>query len=79
MTFPNDGNHNRNRVNETNYTPWIIGGVLAVVLILGAYSMMGDRATNTAAIQTGRDITTTTPVAPAPVTPSPTAPNNPAR
>jgi hypothetical protein len=87
MTFPNDSNRNgnRDRVNDTNYTPWIIGGVVAVALMIG-YSMMSDRPTNTAEIKSDREITTTTPsVTPstpaptAPSTPVPTAPNNPTR
>ena len=87
MTFPNDDNRNlndgnrnlnRNRENNTNYTPWIIGAA-AVALLIGAYSMMSDRTTNTAAVKTEREITRTTPAVPAPSTPSPTSPNNPTR
>jgi hypothetical protein len=79
MTFPNDSNHNRNHVNETNYTPWVIGGVVAVALMIGAYAMTSDRPTNTAEIKSDREITRTTPSVPAPSTPSPTSPNTPAR
>jgi hypothetical protein len=92
MTFPNNSNRNpnRDRVNDTNYTPWIIGGAVVVALMIG-YSMMGDRPTNTAEVKSDREITTTTPsVAPvptapstpvptAPSTPDPTVPNNTAR
>jgi hypothetical protein len=79
MVFPNDSNHNRNRVSETNYTPWVIGGVVVVALIIGAYAMTRDRPTNTAEVKTDREITRTTPSVPAPSSPSPTSPNNPAR
>jgi hypothetical protein len=54
MTYQDDPNLNRSNrrgmADETSYTGWIIGGVLAIAVILGIFIMMGrDNTTNTAA------------------------------
>ena len=54
MTYQDDPNINRRdrrgTAGDTSYTGWIIGGVVAVAVILGIFMMMGrDNTTNTAA------------------------------
>src|SRR4051812_29523599 len=92
MTYQDDPNINRNRrgtADDTSYTGWIIGGGLAVSVVLGIFMMMGrDNTTNTAATTnrpsatapatTGTGTSTAVP-APAPAAPAQTAPPAPAR
>ena len=54
MTYQNDPNLNRgdrrSTADDTSYTGWIIGGVLAIAVIIGVFMMMGrDNKTTTAA------------------------------
>jgi hypothetical protein len=54
MTYQDDPNLNRRdrrgTADDTSYTGWIIGGVLALAVILGIFVMMGrGNNTNTAA------------------------------
>ena len=66
MSYQDDPNFNRRRNglgNDRNYTGWIVGGVIAIAVILGIFAMTGrsDR-TNTTANNANR------PAATAPVT-----------
>jgi hypothetical protein len=45
MTYENDPNRRRTR-DDTSYTGWIIGGVIAVAVILGIF-MLTNRTDNT--------------------------------
>ena len=85
MTYQENPNRNRRATEETNYTPWAIGGALALALIIGGFMMFGrDAGTNsTANNSTNRPAATTT----APATtgsgtvtprPDPVQPANPA-
>jgi len=72
MTYENDPNRNRLR-NDNSYLGWIIGGALALAVILGVFFMVGRDNTNTAS-NDGKN-------ASAPATTGSgaiTAPNNPA-
>jgi hypothetical protein len=82
MTYENDPNRRRGMRDETSYTGWIVGGAVALALILGIFFMTsGPNNYNTAS-------NTTSPAAtsrPAPAAPSttgqrsePIQPNNPA-
>ena len=80
MTYQNDPHNRRPAVEETNYTPWIIGGAVALALILGIFFMTGTRTgTNTA---TSPTTTTSTPTTTGSGTvtprPDPVQPANPA-
>jgi hypothetical protein len=50
MSYQNDPNINRRNTHpmteETSYTGWIIGGVVALALILGLFTMFGRDKTN---------------------------------
>jgi hypothetical protein len=50
MTYQDDPNLNRrkrlNRDNNTSYTGWIVGGLVALALVIGLFTMFG-RTTNT--------------------------------
>jgi len=49
MTYENDPNRrNRMRADDTSYTGWIIGGVIAIAVIIGLFTMFGRNHTNTA-------------------------------
>jgi hypothetical protein len=75
MTYQNDRNHRAGMREETSYTSWLIGGIVAIAVILGIFAMMnrGDN-TNTASdtpASTSRPATTGSgPVSP----PAPAAP-----
>lgn len=84
MTYQNDPHNRRPAVTETNYTPWILGALGALALIVGIFFMSGNRnntstATNTRPAATMPATTgsgaTNVPVAPtapaAPITPAP--------
>jgi hypothetical protein len=81
MTYQNDPNRpSRRDLDETNYTPWMIGGFLALVLILGVFFMTSS-PTGTSTATNTTPATTTTP-APGPTTTGqrsdPVQPANPA-
>jgi hypothetical protein len=50
MSYQNDPNINRrnNRIDrdETSYTGWIVGGLVALALIIGLFTMFGRDKTN---------------------------------
>jgi hypothetical protein len=49
MTYQNDPNINRrNHRDDTSYTGWIIGGIVALALVIGLFAMFGRNNTNTA-------------------------------
>ena len=88
MTYQDDPNLTRlpnRRVdqNETSYTPWIIGAVVAIAVILGIFAMTNrSDNTNTAASNPNKPAATTTAPAPATVPPATTgsaAPSAPAQ
>jgi hypothetical protein len=63
MTYQNDPNRRTGMREETSYTAWIVGGILAVAVVLGIFAMTnrGDN-TNTASdtpTSTSRPATTT--------------------
>jgi hypothetical protein len=78
--YQNDPNINRRnqtgyRDNTTSYTGWIIGGLVALALVIGLFTMFGrDTAMTNTATNTNRPATTTTnaPAVPGPVSPAPT-------
>jgi hypothetical protein len=77
MTYQNDPNRRSGMREERSYTSWLVGGIVAIAVILGIFAMMnrGDN-TNTASngpASTNRPATTGS----APV--SPPAPAVPAR
>ena len=91
MTYQDDPNLNRDRrrmdSDGTSYTGWIVGGVLALAVILGIFAMSGrtdntntatnaDRGTATAPATTGSGTGTVQPSNPAGN--APTAPATPA-
>jgi hypothetical protein len=72
MTYQNDPNINRpvNRGisrDNNSYTGWIIGGVVAVAVILGIFTMIGRNSTSDTATNTKLN----RPQATVPVTPAP--------
>lgn len=84
MTYQNDPNINRQNQassrDNTSYTGWIIGGLVALALVIGLFTMFGrNTATTNTATNTNRPATTTTtnaPAVPGPVTAAPaTAPS----
>jgi hypothetical protein len=59
MTYESNRNQPEYRDNETSYTSWIIGGVIAVALIIGGIMMFGrDAGTNNTASNTSRPAAT---------------------
>ena len=89
--YQNDPNINRRnqagyRDNQTSYTGWIVGGLVALALVIGGMLMFGrDNGTTSTANNTNTPATTTTAptttgsgaaTTPAPATPA--APANPA-
>jgi hypothetical protein len=79
MSYQDDPNINRRttarRADETSYTGWIVGGLVALALVVGLFAMFGRDNTNTAS-------NTNRPAATAPTTTgsgasSTTIPNNP--
>lgn len=77
MTYPNnnDPSMRNRRVDQVNYTPWIVGGAAALALILGVFFMTSDRTTSTAS---NVDRGTVTAPMNAPTVPSAPAPQSPA-
>jgi hypothetical protein len=82
--YQDDPNINRRNTegyrDNTSYTGWIIGGLVALALVIGLFTMFGrDTATTNTATNTNRPATTTTtnaPAVPGPVTTAPaTAPS----
>jgi hypothetical protein len=76
MSYQDDPNINRrNRMDrdETSYTGWIIGGILALALIVGIFAMFGRDNANTASNNTPNRPTTSVPS----TTGSSAMPNNP--
>ncbi len=78
MTYQDDPNLNRRKRmdrEDTSYTSWIVGGLVALALIVGLFAMFGRDNTNTAS-------NTSRPAATAPATTgtgaaSSAIPNNP--
>jgi hypothetical protein len=57
MSYQDDPNINRRNLREdtdTGYVGWIVGGLLAVALIIGGLMMFGRDNTNTASNNTNR-------------------------
>ena len=53
MTYPNDSdpalrNRRVEQVNQVNYSPWIIGGLAALAVIVGVFFMSRNSGTDTA-------------------------------
>jgi hypothetical protein len=75
MTYQDDANLNRrnNRMNrdDTSYTGWIIGGVIALAVVIGIFALMGRDNTNTASNNANRPAAT----APATTGSGPATPN----
>jgi hypothetical protein len=64
MSYQDDPNINRrNRMDrdDTSYTGWIIGGILALALVVGIFAMFGRDNTNTASNNTPNRPTTSAP------------------
>ena len=83
MTYENDPNRRRGMRDDKSYTGWIIGGVIAVAVILGIF-MLTNRTDNTntasnpsatAPSTTGSGVTTPAPGPGKPASPVP-APAN---
>jgi len=85
MTYQNDPNFNRRNDrmdrDKTSYTGWIIGGLVALALAVGLFSMFGRDNTknNTASNRTPAASTTNRPAAPSttgsgPIAPAPDVP-----
>jgi hypothetical protein len=85
MTYQNEPNINRrnDRIDrgKTSYTGWIVGGLVALALVVGIFSMFGRDNTrnNTASNTTPATSTNNRPVAPSTtgsgvMTPAPGAP-----
>src|SRR5215203_2255599 len=81
MTYQNDPNINRRTtrrdINDTSYTGWIIGGLVAVAVVIGLFTIFGRDKTND-----GTASNTNRPAATAPTTTgsgagSSVIPNNP--
>ena len=54
---------------ETSYMGWVIGGLVALALVIGLFTMFGrDTTTTNTAIYTTRPVTTTPAPLPAPAT-----------
>jgi len=62
MTFHNDPNRNRRDLDEMSYTPWVIGGFLALALIFGVF-FMTTSPTGTSTATNTTPATTTSPAA----------------
>jgi hypothetical protein len=70
MTYQNDPNR-RNRLDgDRSYTGWIIGGVVALALVIGLFTMFGRDNTKNSTASNNTPATTTTnrPAATAPAT-----------
>jgi hypothetical protein len=75
MTYENDPNiNNRNRRvdNNTSYTGWIVGGLVALAVVVGIFMMTNRNNTNTATNDTTVPRATTTAPTPAVVPPATT-------
>jgi hypothetical protein len=46
MTYQNDPNRRAGMREETSYTSWVVGGLVAIAVILGIFAMM-NRGENT--------------------------------
>jgi hypothetical protein len=71
MTYSNDPNRRNGMRNETSYTGWIIGGVVALAVIIAIFAMTNRSGTNSTASNTPA----ATPTVPA--TTGAATPNNP--
>ena len=82
--YQNDPNINRRnqagyRDSQTSYTGWIVGGLVALALVIGAMLMFGrDNGTTSTANNTNRPATATTTGSGAATTPAPATPAAPA-
>jgi len=81
--YQNDPNINRRnqagyRDNQTSYTGWIVGGLVALALVIGGMLMFGrDNGPTSTANDTNRPVTTpTTTGSGAAMAPAPAAPAN---
>src|SRR3954468_2487745 len=64
MSYQDDPNINRrNRIDreDTSYAGWIIGGIVALALVVGIFAMFGRDNTNTASNNTPNRPTATAP------------------
>jgi len=81
MTYQDDPNNpNRNSypmTEETNYTGWIVGGVIALAVILGVFAMTGPTDQTGTAANPPATPTTTGSATPDSLPKSPTMPANP--
>ena len=65
MSYQDDPNINRrNRIDreDTSYTGWIIGGIVALALVVGIFVMFGRDNTSTASNNTPNRPTATAPI-----------------
>ena len=81
MTYQNDPNINRrnNRMDrdDTSYTGWIIGGIVALALVIGLFAMFGRNNTNTASNTAPNSPAATAPTTTGSGAASSSIPNNP--
>jgi hypothetical protein len=70
MTYQNDPHNRRPAEADTSYIGWIVGGVVAVAVIVGIFMMTNRSATNTATNDT--TVPRTTMTSPAPAAPTTT-------
>jgi len=69
MTYPNDPNFRRRDMDSsTNYTSWIVGGIVALAVIFGIFMMFGrdDNSTTASNTSPNRPAATSPATAPAP-------------
>jgi hypothetical protein len=59
MTYENDPTgRNRIQTDQTGYTGWIVGGVIAFAVIIGLFALFGRNQTNTASNDANRPAAT---------------------
>jgi hypothetical protein len=71
MSYQNDPNINRRNGldrGRTSYTGWIMGGLVALALVIGLFTMFGRDNTNTASNTSNGSTVTTVPGPAAPTT-----------
>jgi hypothetical protein len=68
MTYQDDPNPNMNRTDDqdTNWMAWLIGGVVALAVILGIFLMAGPTGNDNTAANNPRTTTTAPPPASVP-------------
>jgi hypothetical protein len=72
MTYQNDPHNRRPARDNTSYTGWIVGGLVALALVIGLFTMFGRDTTNTNTAANNTPATTTA-NRPAPAAPDTTS------